>query len=121
MSSKCQEFQDTAEEFEGIKTPSFPKTTVPYGTDGNGNIICAVYGYNQEKSQFFIEIPVICTDLIKTYLPPTFKQVISALSLQEAKRREKIMQGVTKEILELIAIGHIDRAIELIQFHKIKF
>ncbi|MDP2158914.1 MAG: hypothetical protein Q8K02_00390 [Flavobacterium sp.] len=114
MSAKCQEL-------EGIKTPSFPKTTIPYGIMENGDIVCAVFGFNEKKSEFFIEVPVICTDYIKTYLPPNYKSNISPLNPQEAKRKEKAMRGLTEEILLLVGNGQIDKALELIQFHKLKF
>lgn len=117
MSCKCQEF---SQELEGIKAPSFPTTTIPYGIKENGDIICAIFGFNEKKSKFFIEIPVIC-NYIKEHIPPTYKSSISALSPQEVKKREKATNDITKEILLLIGNGQIERALELIQFHKLKF
>jgi hypothetical protein len=122
MSCKCQEIQIiNGSELEGIKTPSFPKTTIPYGIKENGDIVCAIFGFNETKSQFYIEIPVICSDYVKQYLPPTYKSNISPLNPRETKRMEKLMDAITKEVLLLIDNGQIDRALEIIQFHKIKF
>lgn len=116
MQNECQENT----ELEGIKTPSFPVTTIPYGIDEDKNFICAVFGYNEQKSQFYIDIPVSCNQ-IKEYVPPTYKSMLSAMNPQEAKRREKAASEITKNVLDLIEHGYIDRALELIQFHKLKF
>lgn len=116
MSCKCQELK----ELEGIKTPSFPIHTVPYGINEDKDFVCVQYGFNKEESRYFFNIPVIC-NYIKEYVPPTYKSMLSAMSPQEAKRREKSANEITKNILDLIERGYIDRALELIQFHKIKF
>ncbi len=65
-SYKIIELKDN--ELSGIKTPSFPKTTVPIYMNENSDFVCLVYGFNEAKSQFYIEFPITCPDYIKQYI-----------------------------------------------------
>ena len=117
MSCRCQEINTV---LEGVKTPSFPKQIIPTIINEQGNVQCIEFGFNEEKTQFYLEFPVIC-NYIKEYIPPKILNSLMPMNPEQARKNEKRITEQIKEVLKLIEDGQLDKAMEIIQFLKLKF